>query len=227
MNPVVKALASLLVLGASAMGSSLGHGGLGGLPFHPASEQSAGGDGNQTSGNQTGNGTSGSGNSTGNQTGSGGNATGNSTGNQTASGNETSDGNQTASGNQTADGNETATDDAATDDVPTCTVAVDDWGGYEVTSSHHEWEWLVSPDVRRLTVEFDSSEGVPLGLSDHPDVRLTDGQGRTIAHSSSSEASLDIDLHRGVDALANGEWRLTYESAGAFGDYDVHVAFNC
>src|ERR1041385_2181015 len=120
MNPA-KALSPVLVLAASALGTSLGHGG---LPFAPQQEQGAGsGDGNQT-------------------------ADGNSTGNQTAGGNSTAphgnstagSGNQTSRSNATAgSGNETADDGSdAGDATPQCTVAVDDGGG-ELLSGHHEW----------------------------------------------------------------------------------------
>ena len=225
MNPLVKAISTALLLAASATATALGHGG---LPFHPSSDEGAGsGDAGNSTGNQTAGGNS-TGNATGNSTSGspGGNGTsdggsGNATGNQTSGG-----GNQTAGddGNKTSgsDGNETAGDGSGDSDAPQCTVAVDDWDG-DLMPGQHEWEWLVSAHVHRLQVEFYADSGIPLG--GQSDIRLTDGAGRTVAHGTSGE--LSIDLQEPSDYIVAGGWRLSYDSSGSLSDYSVHVALDC
>src|SRR5688572_2534006 len=96
MDPLTKAIGTVLALAAGTLGASMQDTPLG-LPAGLPGPWSRGGDSANETGNATqGNGTSGS------------PAPGNGTaGNQTTSGNQTAPGNQTAAGNRTADGNET------------------------------------------------------------------------------------------------------------------------
>lgn len=221
LNPLSKALGSVLVLAVGALGASMQEGVPFSNPFDPPSTSED--DGNSTAdGNATGNST---GNATGNSTGAGpdGNATGNSTGNGTADGNQTADGN--ATGNATEDGNVTA--DPELDDETR--AAVCSFNLYEseneLMAGEHEWEWLVTSDVQHLWVTFDGGEGVPTGLFGSPDVRLVDGQGRTVAHATSG--GLHVYLERGVDYLASGTWRLVYEASEPLSGYRVEVNLEC
>jgi hypothetical protein len=223
MNPLVKAIGAVIVLAAGTLGASLEDSPLEGLPFRPASAD--GGD-------------DGSGNETGNET---------ADGNQTADGNETAEGNETADnetapdGNRTADGNETADNETASDEdgaaeeepaeseaaprSAVCSYDLDEYGN-DLTPSHHEWEWFVTKDVQHLSVSFSGYGGIPMSLGDHPDVRLVDGSGRTLAHSD-GDGYLQLTLERGVDYLADGMWRLVFDSSDAFSDYYAQVGLDC
>ena len=219
MNLLMKAAGTVLVLAAGTLGTSLTDLDPGFLPPLPSRPASEGASGNET-GNQTssGNSTTGSppaGNSTGNATGNqtGGGAKGNQTGNAT--------GNQTAGGNATA-GNETAEPEEEPSSV--CSFAVDDWGG-DLMPGHDEWEWLITRDVTHLTVEFHSYGGVPLGGGS--EARLVDGTGRTVARTSGVDGGISVSLERGTDYMANGLWRLTYDSDDLLSDYSVSIHVGC
>lgn len=230
MNPLAKALGTVFVLAAGALGTSLDTGFLPdipGLPVHPASEGMPGngtgnptGGGNQTAGGD-GNGTAGDG---------GGNETAGDDGNETAG----DDGNETAGGdNETAedDGNETADPDddgAEPEGSSVCDFAVDEWSS-DLTPQHHEWEWLVTRDVTSLSVEFQAYGGIPTSLGSHPEARLVDGSGRTLARSTGSDGGgISVHLERGTDYMASGQWRLVYDSGGdVWDDYSVSVHLGC
>ncbi|HUR26377.1 MAG TPA: hypothetical protein VM327_10235 [Candidatus Thermoplasmatota archaeon] len=227
MNPLAKAIGTVLVLAAGTLGASLEEVPiLGGLPFRPPSADDGDG-GNGTSGN----GTAGNKTADGNETAPDGNET--SDGNETTpDGNETADGNQTADdGNETVDGNETSRPDQETERAPVanpavCSYRLDEYGN-DLTPRHHEWEWLVTKDVQHLWVSFSGYGGLPTGLSGHPDIRLIDGSGRTVAHSQSDDGHLELYLERGVDYLAGGTWRLVYDTSDAFADYYAQVGLDC
>ncbi|MFA5943125.1 MAG: hypothetical protein WC876_01525 [Candidatus Thermoplasmatota archaeon] len=224
MNPLSKAISTVLVLAAGTLGTSLGDG----LPFPNPFDGPASTDDGSATGNETGNNTTGDG-------GAGNGTADNSTaGNNTADGNSTApDGNQTAQGNTTA-GNETAgTGNETAEPAPAaeppsavCSFNVYE-SGYDLTPSHHEWEWLVTKDVQRLEVTFYSYGGVPVSLGGQPDVRLIDGSGRTLAHSASGDDMLHVALERGTDYLASGQWRLVFDSSDAFADYYAEVTLGC
>lgn len=225
MTPLIKALSTIFVLAAGALGTSLE----GGLPFlPPAPNQSTGNnDGNQTTGDGTGNET---GNGTvGNQTSGDGNATdpqGNETG---PDGNETDpQGNETGpDGNETSDDNATAeeeTEHDATEPSAICSFNINERGRSTMPDSH-DWEWLVSSEVTSLSVEFDANGGVPTGLGSGSEVRLVDGRGRVLARGE--DGSLTFQVERGIDYLAGGTWRLSYESDDAFADYSLRVQLGC
>lgn len=227
MNPLAKAIGAVFVLAAGTLGASLEETPIG-LPFRPPGTSGDDAeDGNETSG---GNQTDGNGTAEGNQT-----AEGNATagGNETATeGNETTDGNQTADGNETTEeGNETSDREEDAEPAPDERSAVCSFQLYEsgrdLASSRHEWEWRVTKDVQHLWVYFYGGDGVPTGLGERSSVRLIDGDGRTLAHSSSSDNMLQVFLERGVDAMSDGTWRLVYESSDAFAGYDVQVGLDC
>jgi hypothetical protein len=224
MNPLAKAVGTLLVLAAGTLGTTLEQGllpDIPGLPTHSTGEGSA------TDGNETGNETSTTGGSGGD-----GNATGNATGNQTggAAGNET--GNQTAGGAGNATGNQTGTpgnetaDSEEPQDTSVCDFYVDEWND-DLTPTHHEWEWAVTRDVTSLSVDFESYGGVPTSLNSHPEARLVDGSGRVLARASGGDGGIHLALERGTDYLASGTWRLDYDSSDAFADYSVAVYLHC
>jgi hypothetical protein len=223
MNPLAKAVGTLLVLAAGTLGTTLEHNLLGDLPL-PMQRTSEG----DATGNQTGNQTS-----DGNTTTGGPGGSGNATDNQTAGGNETADGdgNETADadGNETAgdgsDGNETADPDDGAEDTSVCDFAVDEWGD-DLTPQHHEWEWLVTRDVTGLTVEFQAYGGLP-ALGGHPEARLVDGSGRTLARTTGDDSTISLSLERGTDYLASGDWRLVYDSSDVWSDFYASIHLTC
>lgn len=225
MNPLIKAIGTVLALAAGTLGASLES-----FPVDPFGGPRVS-NGSPDGGNETGNETAGNG-TAGNATG---NSTGNATGNATAGNGTAPDGNQTGnatgnqtSGNHTADpGNETAEPDAnPPPQSAACSFHLSE-SGIDVTPRRHAWEWRVTSDVQHLRVSFSSGAGVPAGLGGGPEVRLIDGIGRIVAQGSSSNGWLEVYLERGSDPLANGVWRLVYESDDAFADYRVKVSLDC
>ena len=233
MNPLAKAVGTLLVLAAGTLGTSLDHGllqDIPGLPMHRTSEGSGAGNatGNGTSDGNSTTGAGGSGNQTGNQTGGdggSGGAAGNQTGNATGSGGDGGNATGNATGNQTKDVNETA-DPEEPQDATVCDFYVDEWGD-DVAPRHHEWEWAVTRYVTSLSVDFEAYGGVPTGLDSHSEARLIDGGGRILARATGGEGGIHVALERGTDYLASGSWRLVSDSGDALVDYSATVHLGC
>lgn len=106
-----------------------------------------------------------------------------------------------------------------------CSYSLDE-DGNDLMPSHHEWEWLVTDDVQHIWASFSGGGGIPMGLGSHPDIRVIDGTGRSLARSG-GDGHLQVYLERGVDYLASGTWRLVFGSSDAFADYSVQVTVDC